>query len=59
MNKMENILELNHDTAAKTGTALTDVFKTPDGLSVQVYGRVVTRGKTLSPEFSIVGIQEE
>lgn len=59
MNKMENALEMNHDTAAKTGTALTEVFKTPDGLSVRVYGRMVPRGKILSPEFSLVGIKDE
>jgi len=59
MNKMENALEMNHDTAAKIGAALTEVFKTPDGLSVQVYGKMARRGKVLSPEFRLVGIRRE
>lgn len=59
MNKMENAIETNHDIAAKTRTALTEVFQTPDGLSVQVHGRIVKRGSILSSEFSLVRIKDE
>ena len=59
MNKMENALEIKHDVAAKTGAALTDVFQTPDGLSVQIYGNMVTRGPIPSPEFRLVRINDE
>lgn len=59
MNKMENLLERNHDAAAQMQTPITDVFKTPDGLPVQVYGEMVKRGKTLCPEFRLVRVKED
>ncbi len=59
MNKMENALEFSHNDIAKKGTALTEIFKTPDGLDVQVYGRMVTRGKIQFPEFRLVRIKDE
>lgn len=59
MNKMENALEANHDAAAKTRGPLTEVFQTPDGLSVRIHGGIVRRGSQLFPEFSIVKINAE
>lgn len=56
MNKMENELERNHDSACKKNTALTNVFTTPDGVDVQVYGKMVKRGNYILPEFSLVKI---
>lgn len=53
MNKMENELERNHDSACERNTALTDVFTTPDGVEVQVYGEMVKRGSYVIPEFSM------
>ena len=59
MNQMENLLERNHDAAAQMQIPLTDVFKTPDGLPVQVYGEMVKRGKILCPEFRLVRVKED
>ncbi len=59
MNKMENALETNHRMAAVKNTALTNVFYTPDGVKIQVYGKLVQRGKELHPEFRIVKIVDE
>lgn len=59
MNKMENMLESNHDVLARRQTSLTEVFKTPEGLPVQVYGEVVKRGETLCPEFRLVRVKED
>ena len=59
MNQMENLLEMNHDAAAQMQIPLTDVFKTPDGLPVQVYGEMVKRGKILCPEFRLVRVKED
>lgn len=56
MNKMENELERNHDCACEKNTALTSVFTTPDGVDVQVYGRMLKRGIYTLPEFSLVKI---
>lgn len=56
MNKMENVLEVNHKMAAETNRALTDVFTTPDGVRVQVLGKLIQRGKILNPEFQIAKI---
>ena len=56
MNKLENELERNHDSACKKNTALTNVFTTPDGVDVQVYGKMVKRGNYILPEFSLVKI---
>lgn len=58
MNKMENALEANHNQAAKLNTALTDVFTTPDGARVQVFGEIVKRGESLHPEFKMKRIIE-
>lgn len=49
MNKMENYQEQNHNKAAEKNTAITESFKTPDGVMVQVYGRMIQRGDILSP----------
>ena len=54
MNKMENELERNHDSACEKNTALTEVFTTPDGVDVQVYAQMVKRGTYIIPEFSLV-----
>ncbi|MBQ6198505.1 MAG: hypothetical protein IJK44_04645 [Bacteroidales bacterium] len=56
MNKMENALETNHRMAAEKNTALTDVFMTPDGVRIQVFGELVQRGKIINPEFRIAKI---
>lgn len=56
MNKMENYQERNHNLAAEKDTALTIPFLTPDGVRVQVLGKVVKRGDELSPEFRLVKV---
>lgn len=56
MNKMENYQELYHNNAAHKNTALTEPFPTPDGIKVQVYGRMIQRGEKLYPEFRIVKV---
>ena len=56
MNKMENVIAFNHDEAAKLNTAITNVFTTPDGLRVQVFGKMVKRGNYLFPTFSMTRI---
>lgn len=59
MNKMQNAIEANHDMAAHYNTALTDVFITPDGTRVQVFAKMVQRGKHTIPEFSFARIKGE
>lgn len=58
MNKMENYQEMNHNIAANKNTALTEPFLTPDGVLVQVYGKMLQRGDELLPEFRLVRITE-
>ena len=52
-------LERHHDLACEKNTALTNALTTPDGIDVQIYGRMVKRGKRILPEFSIVKIIQE
>lgn len=59
MNKMQNAMEANHDMAAHYNTALTNVFTTPDGVRVQVFAKMVKRGKHIIPEFRIARIKGE
>ena len=59
MNLMENMLEHNHNIAAKKNTALTEAFLTPEGEKVQVYGVLQERGDIVRPEFKIVRIKDE
>lgn len=59
MNKMENYQEMSHNRAAEKGTAITEAFLTPDGVKVQVYGRMVQRGDMVNPELHIVKVIEE
>lgn len=56
MNKMENYQEMNHNLAAEKDTALTEPFLTPDGVRVQVYGKMVQRGDELRPEFRMAKV---
>ena len=58
MNKMENYQEMNHNIAANKNTALTEPFLTPDGVLVQVFGKMVQRGDIMHPEFRLVKITE-
>lgn len=57
MHLMENMLETNHNDAAKKGTALTEAFMTPDGVKVQVYAYMQNRGDLIRPEFKIVKVK--
>jgi hypothetical protein len=57
MNLMENALELNHIEAAKINGALTEPFRTPEGVEVQVYGQMAKRGSMILPEFRLVKIK--
>ena len=59
MNKMENAIAFNHDEAAKLNTAITESFLTPDGVRVQVFGKMVQRGKDIFPELRMAKIKEE
>lgn len=59
MNKMENAIAFNHDEAAKLNTAITETFTTPDGVRVQVFGKMVQRGKKIYPELRMAKIKEE
>ena len=56
MNLMENMLETNHNEAAKKESALTEAFMTPDDVKVQVYGCMQKRGDSIRPEFKIVKV---
>lgn len=56
MNKMANYQEMNHNEAAQKNTTLTEPFLTPDGIMVQVFGKMVQRGEEMHPEFRIVKI---
>lgn len=58
MNKLQNYLERNHDDAGTKNRALTEVFQTPDGMKVQVYGQMIERAGTFYPEFRMVKIKE-
>ncbi|MBO4843955.1 MAG: hypothetical protein J5490_05120 [Bacteroidales bacterium] len=58
MNKMENYQEMNHNEAARKNTALTEPFLTPDGVKVQVFGRMIQRGEEQYPEFRLARIIE-
>lgn len=57
MNLMENALELNHIEAAKLNGALTEPFRTPEGIKVQVYGQMAKRGSMTLPEFRIIKVK--
>lgn len=57
MNLMENILELNHQEAAKKNGPLTKPFLSPDGIKLQVYGNMVKRGSMIHPEFQLVKVK--
>lgn len=59
MNKLENAISFFHDEAAKLNTAITKVFATPDDVKVQVFGKMVKRGKEVFPELRMVKIKEE
>jgi hypothetical protein len=54
---MENILELNHQEAAKKNGPLTKPFLSPDGIKLQVYGKMVKRGSMIRPEFQLVKVK--
>ena len=58
MNKLENAIAFNHDEAAKLNTAITEVFTLPDGVRVQVFGKMVQRGKEIYPELRMAKIKE-
>lgn len=58
MNLMENMLETNHNEAAKKDTALTDAIMTPDGVKVQVYAYMHKQGNIIRPEFKMVKIKD-
>ena len=51
MNHMQNALETNHIAAARKNTALTEVFKTPEGVNVQVIACVKVVDGVEYPEF--------
>lgn len=57
MNLMENALELNHNEAAKFNGALTKPFKSPEGITLQVYGQMIKRGTIIRPEFRLVKVK--
>lgn len=59
MNRMENYQELNHNLAAEKNTALTEPFMTPDGVKVQVFGKMVQRGDKLWPAFRMAKVISE
>jgi hypothetical protein len=48
---MQNALETNHIAAARRNTALTEVFKTPEGVNVQVIACVKVIDGVEYPEF--------
>lgn len=52
-------LERHHDLACEKNTALTHTMTTPDGVDVQIYGKMVKRGSHILPEFSMVKIIQE
>ena len=54
MNKMENYQEKNHNIAVNKNTALIEPFMTPDGVLVQVFGKMVQRGDKMHREFRLV-----
>ena len=59
MNKMQNMLEENHDNACQLEGYLTQPFLTPDGIKVKIKAGFVKRGNIMSPEFRMVRIIDE
>ena len=59
MNQLQNLLGMNHDKACSKNNALTDVFKTPEGIEVQVYGNQIERCGRSFPEFKMVKVCKE
>ena len=59
MNILQNAMESNHDAACMKNTALTEVFKTPEGLDVQVYGKQFEHCGRLFSEFNLVKVSKE
>lgn len=47
---------MNHNEAAKKDTTLTESFLTPEGINVQVFGKIVQLDDERRPEFRIVKI---
>ena len=58
MNRLQNVLELNHDSFARTNRPLTEPFATPEGIKVYVKGEMIDRGGKSYPEFRLVKVAE-
>lgn len=58
MNHLGNEMQMQHDLAARHGTALTEVFLTHDNVRVQVHGEMVKRGHEYYPEFRLSKIKQ-
>ncbi len=58
MNKLENYLETNHNEACKKNSAITNAIDTPDGVKVQVYASMISRGGQQYPQLRLVKIKE-
>lgn len=52
-NFLHNALAIQHEFYAGLNTCLTDPFYTPEGIKVQLYGKMVKRGETDSPEMKL------
>lgn len=55
---LKRYLEFNHDEAGRMNAALTEMFLTPDGVKVQVYGEITKRAGRPFPEFKLVKIKD-
>jgi hypothetical protein len=58
MNRLQNSLEMSHMEAAKTNSALTKPFLTPDGIKVQVLAETFEIEGKEYPRFRIVIIKD-
>lgn len=59
MYKLKRCLEFNHYEAGSMNAALTEVFLTPDGVKVQVYGEMTVRAGKSYPEFKLAKIKDK
>lgn len=59
MYQLKGCLEFNHNEAGSMNATLTEVFLTPDGVKVQVYGEMTVRAGKSYPEFKLAKIKDK
>ena len=59
MNQLQNTLEYHHNKAAEVNKALTEPFKTPDNILVQVIAEMKYLAGIQYPRFRLIPVKEE